>query len=240
LEAELKQTAPKLILALGNTPLWFLRRQLPKISKERGSVFQSLYGKAIATFHPAAILRDWSLRPIAIADFMKAKTESTSREIQRLSREIWIKPTLFDIVDFAARFIEPATALAFDVETTHGQISCVSLAPSPLHVLVIPFFDPKTFQNYWPTVAEETRAVILLKQILEKPLPKKVTQNGMYDWQYLRTIGIDARLDEDTMILHHSLWSELPKSLGFMGSVHANEQAWKELRQRIETTKVDE
>ena len=212
LETELKQAAPKLILALGNSALWFLRRQMPKISKERGTVFQSLYGKAIATFHPAAVLRDWSLRPIVIADLMKAKAESTSREIQRLSREIWIKPTLLDIVDFRARFIDPSPLLAFDTETTHGQISCISLAPDKTKVLVIPFFDPKSFINYWPSVIEETRAVMLVKQILEKPLPRKITQNGMYDWQYLRTIGIEACLHEDTTPIPHALWAELPQS----------------------------
>jgi hypothetical protein len=31
------------------------------------------------------------------------------------------------------------------------------------------------------------------------------------------------------MLLHHSLQPELPKSLGFLGSLYTNEQAWKHL-----------
>jgi hypothetical protein len=32
--------------------------------------------------------------------------------------------------------------------------------------------------------------------------------------------------------LHHALFPELPKSLGFMGSIYTNESSWKLLRER--------
>jgi hypothetical protein len=34
------------------------------------------------------------------------------------------------------------------------------------------------------------------------------------------------------MILHHALYPELPKGLGFMGSIYTNESSWKILRER--------
>jgi hypothetical protein len=37
---------------------------------------------------------------------------------------------------------------------------------------------------------------------------------------------------EDTMLIQHALYPELPKSLGFLGSIHTNDVAWKELRPR--------
>jgi hypothetical protein len=39
---------------------------------------------------------------------------------------------------------------------------------------------------------------------------------------------------EDTMLMHHALFPELPKSLGFMGSIYTNEAAWKLIRKSNE------
>ena len=72
----------------------------------------------------------------------------------------------------------------------------------------------------------------VIKRICENPSIKKRLQNGVYDIQYLwhtwriRTMGFD----DDSMIMHHVLYSELPKSLGFMGSVYTNEASWKLMR----------
>jgi hypothetical protein len=37
---------------------------------------------------------------------------------------------------------------------------------------------------------------------------------------------------EDTMILHHAMYPELPKSLAFLGSIYTNDIAWKKMRER--------
>jgi hypothetical protein len=34
------------------------------------------------------------------------------------------------------------------------------------------------------------------------------------------------------MILHHSMYPEMPKSLAFLGSIYTNEVAWKKMRDR--------
>jgi hypothetical protein len=44
----------------------------------------------------------------------------------------------------------------------------------------------------------------------------------------------------DTMLLHHSMYPELPKSLGFLGSIYTNEAAWKLMRRDAEELKRDE
>jgi hypothetical protein len=44
----------------------------------------------------------------------------------------------------------------------------------------------------------------------------------------------------DTMLLHHAMYPELPKSLGFLGSIYTNESAWKLMRQDSEELKRDE
>jgi hypothetical protein len=61
-----------------------------------------------------------------------------------------------------------------------------------------------------------------------------VLQNGLYDVQWLwRKLGMPVRqFTEDTMIRHHSMYSELEKGLGFLGSVYTDMPSWKAMRKR--------
>src|SRR5215472_16877584 len=70
LAGELRRERPNLIIAVGNTPNWFLGGH-GGISKIRGYTYASPFGKVLPTYHPAAILRDWSLRPVTVIDFEK-------------------------------------------------------------------------------------------------------------------------------------------------------------------------
>jgi hypothetical protein len=49
-----------------------------------------------------------------------------------------------------------------------------------------------------------------------------------------------ANVAEDTMLLHHSLFPELPKGLGFLGSIYTNEASWKLMHGLTDTEKRDE
>ena len=87
--------------------------------------------------------------------------------------------------------------------------------------------------NYWDTAEEEIAAWKIVTRWINFPMPK-LAQNGLYDLQYLwRVHGIPVRnFLEDTMLLHHSIYIELKKDLGFMGSVYTDEASWKLMRQR--------
>ena len=190
--------------------------------------------KVLPTYHPANIFHQYENRHVAVLDLMKAKREAEFPELRRPLREVWTDPDLNDIEIFYERFIKDAEFLAFDVETAISQVTCISFAPSVDRVLVIPFMDhrfPGT--NYWPTIAEEIAAWGWVRKILQTP-SKKVGQNVLYDVQYLwRAHGLTVRnLAHDTMLLHHSLHPESPKSLGFLGGIYTNEIAWKPMRPR--------
>ena len=70
----------------------------------------------------------------------------------------------------------------------------------------------------------------------------KLFQNGMYDLQYLLKMGLRPKaLAEDTMLMHHSMFPELQKGLGFLGSIYTNESSWKLMRRkRPDVEKSDE
>ena len=99
---EIMQHNPNLIICLGNTALWALAGRVG-ITKLRGTTLLSTHTaadfKLLPTYHPSAILKQWDNRPTVIADLMKAKRESLYPEIRRPPREIWIEPSLVDIVN---------------------------------------------------------------------------------------------------------------------------------------------
>jgi DNA polymerase len=239
LKEQLLAVNPNLIVALGATACWALL-QSTRISALRGTITESVlcpHKKVLPTYHPAAILRNWALRPIAITDFIKAKREAEFDKIIRPKREVLVSPTLEEIEAWAT---QDHSLLAVDIETTKRQISCIGFARSPSDAIVIPFVDKKGVENnYWPNPSSEAQAWLWVKRLLDHPAPK-VFQNGLYDLQYIYRMGFRPRnVLHDTMLLHHALYPELQKGLGFLGSVYTNESAWKLLRDH-DSTKRDE
>ena len=241
LHKELEELKPNLILALGNTACWALLGSVG-ITKLRGTICASQWGKVLPTFHPAAVLRQWEYRPIVLFDLLKAKREMEYPEIRLPKRSIWINPTLVDLEDFKPHLVN-ADIIAFDIETRGKEISCISFAPSPDLAIVVPFQDKrKPGWSYWETKEEERKAWDFVRWVLSLPC-KKLAHNGNYDIQWLwKQMGFALRGEyEDTMLLHHSLYPELQKSLGFLGSIYTNEAAWKLLRVSAkETTKGED
>jgi len=236
---ELAAVDPNVIIALGNTATWALGLGLG-ISAIRGSVHlaeipgMSRPVKVLPTYHPAMVLRQWDSRTIAIADLQKALNESHSPNLHFDNTELWLSPTLEDLAEFGERFMENATVVAADIETKRDQITCLSFAPSPDVAVVVPFWvKDSAGPNYWADVREEATAWRWVQKWMEKPTLAKVFQNGLFDLQYLMAFCSPRNCTEDTMLMSHSLWSELPKGLGFLGSLHANYPAWKKMRRFI-------
>jgi uracil-DNA glycosylase len=237
---------PNLIICLGNTPLWALGGRTG-IKKWRGTTLESTHTvagyKLLATYHPAAVLRGWELRPIVIADLMKAAFQSTFPDIRRPHREIWIEPGLDDIRRFCSDVIQhnPARPLSVDIETSGTRITCIGLGYSDI-AIVIPFDDERAADgNYWPSGDVERAVWALVASVLSDASIPKLFQNGLYDiaflWRSVRVKVLGA--EEDTMLLHHALQPELEKSLGFLGSIYADDLAWKHGRKKVKTIKRD-
>lgn len=248
LSSELVQFNPNLVLCLGNTALWAMCGT-PSIGKLRGTTHYSTHCvagfKVLPAYHPAAVLREWSLRPVTVLDLKKAKRESAFPEIRRPRREIWIEPTLEDIDDFVSLHIKPANGsgwTAVDIETSGNQITCIGFGTRRSSI-VIPFVDPsRVGRSYWPSRDAERQAVARVEHVLQDEEIKKVFQNGAYDIAFIwrswgvRTLGAE----HDTMLLHHALQPESLKGLGFLGSVYCNEGAWKQMRTEYDTIKRDD
>jgi len=242
LHETLKELKPNIIVALGNTALWALGLP-PSISKLRGNVVETPFGKVLPTFHPASILRNWSQRIVAVLDLHKALRESEYPEIRIMSREIWTKPTIADLYRWWDLYGSQAEILAFDIETVaNKQISEISFASDSTHALHVPFFwkENKKFVNWWPDAKSEFAAWKFVKMVLESNVPK-ICQNGIqYDSYWLAKevkIGV-KNIQHCTMQMSHAWALELEKSLGFLGSIFLDELSWKHIR--TETNKQDD
>src|SRR5947207_671446 len=113
LTKDLEDFKPNIIVALGGAPLHFLKcgmayKPLKRKSKGRlvfkyphpptvwrGSLFASkLNGcKALATVHPAYVLRDYSMAPLLQFDLKKGVRESLTAKLEFPKREFCLEPS---------------------------------------------------------------------------------------------------------------------------------------------------
>lgn len=203
--------------------------------------------KVLPTYHPAAIFRSWQWRPILQADLIKAWREKDFPEIRRPTREILVRPTIEEVEAWTratrAGWGTLYHMISPDVETASGQITCFGFARSPREAMVVPFWKTLRGGNWWPDTGTEARAWTCCEELLA--LGPRVGQNFIYDIQYCRKSPLNmerfAPGGEDTMLLHHGLFPEMQKGLGFLGSIYTNEQSWKLMRRKkADTEKRDE
>lgn len=236
---EIEAARPNVIIALGATANW-ATCGTTGIRNSRGAiVIASLVGrgtKVLPTYHPAAVARQWELRPIVIADLDKAKRESEYAEFRRPKRKIYIAETLDDLRWFTENFIREASLLSIDIETKMEQITCIGFAPSPEVACVIPIVSASG-KSYWEADCER----LVWNYIRQWCTYPSLFQNGMYDIQYLwRRYGIACpNAIEDTMLMHHAMQPEMEKGLGFLASIYTDEASWKNMRKAATLKKDD-
>lgn len=227
LHREIENCAPNLVIALGGTASWALCRT-SGIKKIRGAPLLSTDGrKVLPTYHPAAVLREYTLMPVLMADLSKAKREALFPEVRRPPREFWLEPTLDDLAAFEPHLFA-MQKVSIDIETWQQQITCIGFGDAS-RAIVVPFCCRQGDGNYWPTLEAEREAWRYVRRWCQLPA---LGQNFLYDIKYLWSkygIPVPNPVD-DSMLLHHSLQPEMEKGLGFLGSVYTDEPAWKFMR----------
>ena len=249
---EINLIKPNIILALGSHALWALTGAVG-VLKWRGSqiylnVDRSLYPqgllapdqtayrcKLIPTIHPAAVLREWSLRPTVLLDLKRLARERATVEYANEPKwDFLIRPSFDAVLECLAELIARLDAgtlewIDFDIETRAGHIACAGISWSLTEALCIPFMCVEDKAGYW-LVEQEARIVFLLYKLLTHRRVKVRWQNGLYDAQYTyRHWHFVPRGAQDTMISHHSAFCGLQKSLAFQASMYCDHYVyWKD------------
>ena len=244
--SEIKLVSPNLIIAVGGLALWALTGK-SGILRWRGSQlrtdpFTGLGVNVIPTIHPAAVLREWSLRPIVATDFKRAKRFIHKPVYDNIPNwQFTIRPS-FEAVQSRLRSLTTALDygelewIDFDYETKQNNIDCIGLSWSATEALCIPFMSATNKEGYW-SLEEETMIVWLLYKLLTHKRVKVRGQNLLYDCQYsYRYWHFIPRVAQDTMISQHVAFAGMRKALDFQASLYCDyyvqwkpdKEQWKE------------
>lgn len=239
LKREIEAVRPNVILAVGNLAMWALTGSWG-ITSWRGSILECKLElaldytiKVIPTYHPAAIMRMWSWRQIAVHDIRRAKAESQFSGINRPEYDFIVRPVYGQVIDelttISSKLRDGKVKLSVDLETRAGHIACIGIATSKLHAICIPLMCVERDEGYW-NPEEECQIVWLLCNILTHPNVEVIGQNFLYDAQYFhRHLCFIPNVKRDTMIGQHSLFSNVQKGLDFLSSMYCQfHEYWKD------------
>jgi len=253
LREELDTLRPNVIVACGKTAMAALTGQTA-ITKYRGYVLDSngfATQKIIPCIHPAACLwgrtggdkgglatssvKPYLYRYVIICDLKKAKSLSDTPELIRPHRQlIYNYSNVEEVLQWLEYFAEQPL-VTFDIEVLNYEVSCISFASSPEISASIPL------AHTW-SESDEARIWRAIQTILGNPRSVKVGQNLVFDCHFLLTrCGVEVRGPiQDTMIGHSIVYPELPKSLGFLGSVYCGSQLfWKDMAPKWDNIKEE-
>jgi len=244
---EIELCKPKVIIALGNYALWALTGR-SGVKHWRGSQLFTDGGiPLIPTYHPAAILRNWSWRTIAVHDLRRAASIAANGPVPEPERRFIIRPTFDRVIEVLGNLLvlceqnPNGFILSLDIETAGGHIICLGIGWSRADAICIPFSTGAGMIHYWPA-HEEAQIVWLLYRLLTHPNARVIWQNGLFDAQYIfRHWHFLPRHHFDSMIGHHSCFSTTPKSLDYLASLYNEHYVqWKGIARELNSPKKDD
>lgn len=239
---EINIVKPNVIVALGNYAMWALTGRWG-VMKWRGSQLITDHGiKLIPTIHPAAVLREFSLRPIVINDLKRAGKERNGPTYTNLPKwDFILRPTFHKVISVLEMLTHQAESspegglwIEFDLETSPQHITCVGLSWSRTEAICIPITSSSNPTGYW-SAQEEGAIVYGLYRFLTNPKVWVRGQNLLYDCQHTyRHWHFIPNVKQDTMLSHHSMFSGMKKSLDFQASLYCDHyEYWKEMHKDL-------
>lgn len=224
---ELNDIHANVIVAFGNPALEALRGHR-QITKWRGSILEATNlqnRKMIPAIHPSNALTTYLTRYEIIYDLRKAVREMEFPEINRPKREYILEPSLNQVRAFFDE-VDKRGGATIDLEVINQEISCCGIGWKD-KVLVIPFVWDSG--NYW-SEEDEAKVWSLINDFVSDPTLEKILQNAMFDlWVLARNNHIIyAGPIHDTMIAQWVLYTDFPKGLDYIASVHTEMPYYKD------------
>lgn len=247
---EIRNYNPDVILALGNTSLWALTGNR-SVSKWRGSQLETTTCqhvelgktyKVVPTYHPAAVLRQYTWRKDALHDFGRAiawaKGERQKRKQNFLTNPSF-NEVLFCLDTLLARAQEQKLLLSCDIETRFGHIACFGLAWSRDEAICIPLIS--RYGHYWGG-GEEPAIIQAICRLINHPNVFLIGQNYSYDTQYTaKWWGLKGKLWMDTMVAHGLCFPGTQRGLDYLASLYAEHYVyWKDEGKLFDLETMDE
>lgn len=226
-------TRPKVIVALGGTAANVLFQRNVELKEWRGFprevMFQTTLPKSkkvlthkcwvLASYHPAACLRDWTKDALLEFDLLTAKqlAKGTNR-LHWPTTDVKIVKTLPEAIDLFKR-LKRAGAFVVDIEGTKlnphvSKTLCIGFCYKAGEAWVLPI-RKQGAKKFW-SPKDEKAIMAGLKDALTTC--KLYGQNLKFDTQHLRKMtGVEAfKIGYDTMQAQHCIDENIPANLTFM------------------------
>ena len=239
LKTEIVEYNPNIIVALGATAMYVLTGE-KGITNFRGFIQKCSLApsfKIIATYHPAAILREYRLHFTSIMDLRKALRNSESKQIVPDHRRLHATISFNEFMQYIHEQSQLTTddpPLAVDIETVqpNSHISIIGIADSPTSA-----YSFEILRNHKPILIRDNE--LLLWKSLDFLFQKRrlIFHNGSYDATvFMNNNGIHCKnFAIDTLIAAHICFPETPRSLSYLSSILLDVEAWKHTSQLTPT-----
>lgn len=218
-EQQMKAVDPRYILILGNTPLQSLL-DVKGIKKHRGKPIDLDGVIYIPTYHPAAILRDPTLRPALEADIALLREIVDHGSIPKVEG---LNPVVVDKTKLVEEMLKDLRGtVSFDIETTclypwakEADITALGFGTRrtqwivPIHHPRHLCWDESEIESIIQRIGDRLRDCII------------VAHNGKFDCLWMRVhYGVEWRLDFDTMLAHYLLNENSPHGLKYLAQIY--------------------
>lgn len=223
------------VLVMGNYALEAITGHLG-ISNWRGSVISAdipdhVRGgtrtiTVVCLNNPAAVIWDPKLEVTFNMDLARLKRVFDGNHHPKETTTI-LYPSISQIDGFVDEAIKSGHPIAHDIETIGGETACYGFADSPTSAICIAMRTKK--ENVY-TVKEEVHIYRQLQRLYDAKGIRFIAQNGMFDgtWQWFKDKLRLPPLWFDTMLAHHTLYPQLPHSLGFLTTQYTDNPYYKD------------
>jgi uracil-DNA glycosylase family 4 len=224
----------KTILIMGNFALHALLGE-DKVTNWRGSVLQpakfpgNRLGTYVITINPAYAMRELKLEPVFTLDIRNRLGAVVKGTYKSYEIETLINPTYQQALK-AIRDIKGAKKpTTLDIEGIGKETACIGLANDPHRSVCINWRDDR--DNRY-SVQEEADILYAVQDLCDShrsngtPL---IGQNAQFDTYHLRLKDwLSVTFSDDTLLQHHTLYPQLPHSLGFLTSQYTTHPFYKD------------
>ena len=232
---ELKSLNLNIAVAMGNIALLALCNRVG-ITKWRGSIIESTLVpglKIIPTFHPATFIPpkfNFLNKPVICEDLIRAKYESTFKEIRRAERKVTIQPDFSQAINtlrHCYRLGKLGQIIGIDIEVINREVDCIGISWSPTESICIPF---RWSRGDYFTVEEELQIMKGIAYIIQDEDIKKVGANFIFDTQFLfHKYGIVPRGSINcTQIAQKISYPDFPAGLATVTTMYTDIPYYKE------------
>lgn len=217
------------VLILGNYALEALTKE-KGVTNWRGSVLDIKIGdrivKGIVANNPAMILREPKLEIIFRFDLHKLHLVMQNKYVVP-EIKYHINPSFQDAMRWMDKMQEEKAPVSFDIETISNETACIGLANSGTEGMCINL--RQLDKNFYST-SEEIELTRRFQKLFGDTDVKFVAQNGIFDsyWLWYKDRIKVHGIWFDTLLAHHTLYSQLPHNLGFLTSQYTNHPFYKD------------